>query len=556
MHISLFCSLIVTSTLHLTAFALWPKPRSLITGSFAIRLSSDFYISAVFPSVPQDLNSAISRTQSFLQNDKLGRLVVGRGSSDASAVRAAPELNSLALILSSNGFDAPDSIIKESQKSLKERDESYSLTVPLGSSQATLRANTTLGLFRGLTTFSQLWYDYEGDTYTLVAPIKIEDSPAFPYRGFMLDTARNFFPVSDVKRTLDAMSWAKINTFHWHVTDSQSFPLQVPGFLELSQAGAYSNNSVYSLDDVQDIVSYAGERGIDVLMEIDTPGHSSIIAASHPEHIACFEESPWSTFAGEPPAGQLRLASSSTTNFTASLLAAAASVLPSSMFSTGGDEINTNCYADDTQTQAELNATGRTLEQALNVFTQATHGALRQLGKAPVVWEEMVLEHNVTLGNDTVVMIWISSQDAAAVAAKGFQIVQSPSDYFYLDCGGGGWLGDDVLGNSSCDPFKSWQKAYSFDPFNNLTIEQRSLVLGGQQLLWAEQSGPENLDSIAWPRAAASAEVFWTGGTLNGTEALPRLHAHRFRMVNRGVRAIPLQPEWCALRPDACDATS
>jgi hexosaminidase len=81
-------------------------------------------------------------------------------------------------------------------------------------------------------------------------------------------------------------------------------------------------------------------------------------------------------------------------------------------------------------------------------------------------------------------------------------------------------------------------------------------VLGGEQLLWTEQSGPQNLDSIVWPRAAASAEVFWTGPGGNGSQALPRLHDVSYRMVQRGVRAIHLQPEWCALRPFACDLTA
>lgn len=121
--------------------------------------------------------------------------------------------------------------------------------------------------------------------------------------------------------------------------------------------------------------------------EIDTPGHSSAIGASHPEHVACYVESPWSEFAGEPPSGQLRIASANTTNFTASLLSSIAKTLPSSMFHTGGDEINTECYQQDNETQADLAATGRTLEQALSVFTQTTHGALNKLGKTPVVWE-------------------------------------------------------------------------------------------------------------------------------------------------------------------------
>jgi len=92
-----------------------------------------------------------------------------------------------------------------------------------------------------------------------------------------------------------------------------------------------------------------------------------------------------------------------------------------------------------------------------------------------------------------------------------------------------------------------------------LTDAEKPLILGGEQLLWTEQSGPQNLEPIVWPRAAASAEVFWTGANqpsgkpLDVGEALPRLHDLRYRLVQRGVNAINLQPEWCALRPDACD---
>ena len=134
--------------------------------------------------------------------------------------------------------------------------------------------------------------------------------------------------------------------------------------------------------------------------------------------------------------------------------------------------------------------------------------------------------------------------------------------------------------NSWCDPFKTWQKSYSFDPVANLTSDEAKLVLGGtptplslpipianpnphtgQHLLWTEQSGPANLDPVVWPRAATSAEIYWTGNTLPdgsvrakaGASALPRLHEMAFRMQARGVNAIPLQPEWCALRPGACD---
>ncbi|KAF8587677.1 glycoside hydrolase family 20 protein [Ramaria rubella] len=536
---------------------LWPMPRNLNMGTTPLRLSSSFSIVSKVTNAPSDLSDAIARTKTFLEQDKLQRLVVGRGVNDTQKINAAKTLQELSVSIV--GKRTVQSISKEAILDLDQRSEGYTLVVPSDGSTAELTAESTLGLLRGLTTFGQLWYELESTTYTVQTPLNItNDSPAYPYRGFMLDTARNFFPVSDIKRTIDAMSWVKLNSFHWHVTDTQSWPLAIDAIPELSAAGAYSSANVYSKEDVQDIISYAGARGIDVVVEIDTPGHTGSIAFSHPELVACSDASPWSTFANEPPAGQLRLASPTAVDFAASIFRSVAADFPSRYLSTGGDELNTECYAQDNETQADLKASGQTLEQALNTFTQATHGVLKQAGKTPIVWEEMVLDHNVTLSNDTIVMVWISSQDVAAVADKGFRVVHAASDFLYLDCGGGEWVGDDIA-NSWCDPFKTWQKIYSFDPLATLTADQTNLILGGETLLWTEQSDSSNLDPIVWPRTAASAEVFWTGATLpdgsprNGSEALSRLHDVRYRFVQRGVRAIALQPLWCALRPGLCD---
>ncbi|KAJ7644582.1 glycoside hydrolase family 20 protein [Roridomyces roridus] len=544
--------------------ALWPMPRTLTNGSDFLILSPSFAINVDITKPPGDLLAAVAQTKTYLETDKLERLIPGRSASDAPSLKKAGVLPSLTLSLQSKSSPVL-SIASEAVKDLHSRSEGYTLSIPADGSPAHLSANSTLGLFRGLTTFTQFWYsDAEGKTtYTNVAPVNIaNDVPAYPYRGLMLDTARNFFPVADIKRTLDAMSWVKINTFHWHITDAQSFPLSLPDFPELAAQGAYSSNQIYSAADVQDVATYAAERGIDILMEIDTPGHTTAISLSHPSFVACPYAAPWSSFANEPPAGQLRLATPAAVNFTKEVIGAAAKALPGKYFSTGGDEVNMKCYDDDAQTQADLKASGQTFEQALSAFVGATHSALAALGKSAVVWEEMVLDFNITLAPDTVVMVWISSANAALVAAKGFSFVHAPSDYFYLDCGAGEWIGDDPTGNSWCDPFKTWQHAYTFNPLANITSEQAHLVLGGQQLLWTEQSDANNLDSIVWPRAAASAEIFWTGATLpdgsplSGTEAIHRLHDLRYRMVQRGVKAIQLQPQWCALRPDLCNINS
>ncbi|KAI9062158.1 glycoside hydrolase family 20 protein [Trametes sanguinea] len=547
--------------------AIWPIPRSLSTGTSPVKLSPDFVINLRgLSNPPADLVSAISRTHSRLHSDSLERLVLGRGSGDAQAIGQAHLLSSLTASLQHGS--PVRSIAEETTLAFDNKSESYELSIPDNHAGATLIANSTLGLLRGLTTFEQLWYDYKGTKYTLEAPIQIHDEPAFPHRGFSFDTSRNFFSIADIQRTLDAMSWVKLSILYWHIIDSQSFPLEVGVFPELSNKGAYSTEEIYTREDVKNIIAYANERGIDVIMELDSPGHTTAISAAHPEHIACAAKSPWSKYASEPPAGQLRIASPSTLSFARTLFSSVAAVLPGTMMSSGGDEVNLPCWEEDEETMADLAQRNITIADALNEFVQTVQGVIKGYGKTPFIKSDMVLTHNVPVVNDTVVVVWKTSDDAAAVANRSLRLIHQPSNYFYLDCGAGEWLGNDILGNSWCDPYKTWQRAYSFDPYANLTTDQHALVLGGQMPLWSEQSSPENLDPIVWPRLAAGAEVFWTGATLpdgsprlganatSGLNALARLHELRYRLVDRGVNAIALQPKWCALRPGECDIDS
>ncbi|TRM56960.1 glycoside hydrolase family 20 protein [Schizophyllum amplum] len=499
--------------------SIWPLPRSFSNGTSFLQLAPDFSFAVDVDSAPDDLYAAVDRTQDAIRTALIERLTVGRGSLDQDAIGGAPMLSSVALQLSADAIVRP--IAEEAVQALGNRSESYSLYVPDDGSEAVISANSTLGLLRGLTSFEQLWYTLGNVTYTNIAPVTIEnDAPAYPYRGFMLDTARNYFSVNDIKRTLTAMSFVKMSMFHWHIVDSQSFPLIVDDFPELAQTGAYSSDKVYTPDNVQDIVSYAAQAH--VYQEIDMPGHTDIVGLAHPEYVACSQSAPWGTYAAEPPAGQLRFTSSEVADFASALVSSVAGTLSSPYFSTGGDE--------DEQFQQELNATGATFDSALDTFIGQVHGSLVEIGKTPV---EMVLDQNVTLSNDTIVIVWVAEQN--------FKIVHGHRTYFYLDCGAGAWVGNYPYGSSWCDPFKSWQYA-----------DQASLVMGGQQLLWTEQVGPESLDSTV------SAETFWTatqpdGSVLDVNTALPRLHELRYRLLEKGVGAKALQPEWCAMRPFLCN---
>lgn len=190
------------------AVALWPQPRQLSTGTTPLKLSSEFDIKlSGVSSAPRDLLDAIKRAKSQLKGDKHAILTPDRGAAKAGAVKAAKSLKSLTVSYTEKGKKAT-SISEEASSPLESRQEGYTLNVPADGSTATLSANSTLGLFRGLTTFVQIWYDLQGTSYTLEAPFQITDSPLYvnllpsphclridtdaqPYRGLLLDTARN-----------------------------------------------------------------------------------------------------------------------------------------------------------------------------------------------------------------------------------------------------------------------------------------------------------------------------------------------------------------------------
>lgn len=570
--------------------AVWPVPSGACSaGSTAVLVSDDFEIvfSRSFEhqfNVPSDLAASIARATGYLAHDGFRRVVVGRGEEDRPLLRQSHTLSRLELILrpAANGSLALNSLRDEVHKPYEDLNEEYELQIPSesdpggpGDFVGTLSAETSLGLLRGLQTFVQLVYSLPSSSppsvlvpghweapkplrYILNTPLAINDAPAFPHRGFMLDTSRSFYPVKDIERTLEVMSWAKLNVFHWHITDAQSFPLVFPSYPDLSAKGAYSLFEVYLPVDIARLDGYAASLGIRIMLEVDVPGHTASVAEAFPDLVACAFLEHWEGYGNEPPTGQLKLRDPSVQEFAEDIVTQAAGLVSARYFSSGGDEINSRCYSEDPAMQATTIASNASLNDALSTFVTGVHRALRKIGKVPVVWEEMVLAHDIDLDPETIVMVWISSTHVASVVNKGFKVIHAASDYFYLDCGAGGWLGNAQDLASWCK-YVTWAKSYSFDPYANISADQRHLILGGQALLWSEQSDPQNLDSIAWPRAAVAAEVFWTGSTLPDgaprhlAEALPRLHDWRYRAVQRGIRATPLQPHWCALRPGACD---
>ena len=165
-------------------------------------------------------------------------------------------------------------------------------------------APTSAGILQALTTVIQLFYAHSGGAgvYSNLAPLTIKDRPKFEHRGVNLDVARQWYPKSTILKVIDGMAWNKFNKFHLHITDSQSWPLQVPALPELHQKGAYWKNLYYTTQDIQDIYKYAEDRGIQVIMEIDTPGHTASIGEAYPELITGRNVQPvWNDVAAQPP---------------------------------------------------------------------------------------------------------------------------------------------------------------------------------------------------------------------------------------------------------------
>ncbi|KAG9671044.1 putative cytochrome 52A4, partial [Aureobasidium melanogenum] len=436
-------------------------------------------------------------------------------------------------------------------------DESYSISIATNG-QATITAASSIGIVHGLTTFTQLFYKHSsGGVYTPYAPVNITDAPKFQHRGLNMDVSRVWYAPADIIRMIDALAYNKFNRLHLHITDAQSWPIEIPALPMLAEKGSYREGLTYSPQTMAYIQDYGASRGVEVILEIDMPGHTSSIAYSYPELIAAFNEKDWSAYAAEPPSGTLKLNSSAVTKFLDTLFEdLLPRVLPySSYFHTGGDEVNVNAYnLDDTVRSNET----AILQPLMQAFVDRVHAKVRAAGLTPIAWEEMLLTWNLTLGSDVVIQTWQSDEAVAQTVSKGHKALVGNYNYWYLDCGHGQWL--DFYPDVSqayypyydyCAPLHNWRMMYAYDPLNGVPANLTHLVLGGEVHIWSEQTDPVNVDRQVWPRACAAAEVLWSGAkdehgqNRSQITASPRLSEMRERLVARGVGAEPIQMPFC-----------
>ncbi|KAL8665450.1 MAG: hypothetical protein Q9168_007690 [Polycauliona sp. 1 TL-2023] len=455
--------------------------------------------------------------------------------------------------------------------------ENYTLSISTSGTVA-ITAISSIGILRALDTLTQLFYQHSSASavYCPYAPVSIVDAPKFVHRGLNMDVARNYYPPSFIMHTIDVLAWNKFNRLHLHATDAQSWPLDIPALPDLSTKGAYQKGLSYSPQQLAQIQEYGRYRGVQVNIEIDMPGHTSVIALAYPELITAYNIQPnWSTYAAEPPSGSMKLNSSAVYDFLHTLWE---DLLPrvapySAYFYTGGDEVNVNTYSLDETVRSNQTSV---LHPLIQTFVDYNHEYVRAAGMTPIVWEEMLLDWNLTLGSDVIVQAWLSDESVAKTVQKGHKVLAGNYNYWYLDCGHGAWLDPLPSANNPyypyndyCTPLKDWRLIYTHSPFASISTTNTSsatyvppssldLILGGEVHIWSEKIDPVNFDSVVWPRAAAAAEVLWSGNQDNDgknrslVEVGRRLGVWRERMVQRGVGAEVVQMIWCTQDERGC----
>lgn len=363
--------------------------------------------------------------------------------------------------------------------------EGYTLVIAPGSVKLT--AASDAGLFHGVQTLRQLLV---GDK---IQDGTVTDHPRFAYRGVMLDVARHFFSVADVKAYIDAAALYKVNEFHLHLSDDQGWRFVVPGWPKLTSVGGSTQvgggpGGFYSPADLKEIADYAASRYMTVIPEIDMPGHVGAAVYAYPS-LACDGRHHGPVTTVSPGFDALCTTGESTYRFVDSATKAAADATPGPYLHMGGDEAQA------------LNLT------QYNGFVQKAQSLVAGHGRTPIAWAEA---GTAPLLPQTVLEYWNTAQPQQYVlqaADKGTKLIMAPGNHAYLDqqpvAGfpiGLHWAG-----------YVPVSKAYDWDPVTVLPGVAPSAVLGVEAPLWAETvKSLKDAETLAYPRLPAVAEIGWS----------------------------------------------
>lgn len=483
---------------------IWPMPQSVSHGHMSLYVGKDFEIMSQgikYKDATGILKDGFSR---FLAVVKGAHVVDG----DMSKLDQSRVLQGLNVFISSTKDELQYGI-----------DESYKLLVPSPDkpTHAHLEAQTVYGALHGLQTFSQLCqFNFSSRVIeVLMTPWIINDQPRFSFRGLLIDTSRHYQPLPIIKNVIDSMAYAKLNVLHWHIVDTQSFPLEIPSYPKLWD-GAFSTSERYTMADAAEIVSYAQKRGINVLAELDVPGHALSWGKGYP--------SLWPSKDCQQP---LDVSNEFTFKVIDGILSDFSKVFKYKFVHLGGDEVDTSCWTLTPHVSKWLKKHSMNESQAYQYFVLQAQKIALSHGYELVNWEETFNNFGNKLSPKTVVHNWLGGGVAQKVVAAGLRCIVSNQDKWYLD---------------HLDT--TWEQFYMNEPLTNITkSEQQKLVIGGEVCMWGETVDASDIQQTIWPRAAAAAERLWTPYDKLAKEAKQvtgRLAHFRCLLNQRGIAAAPL----------------
>jgi len=463
-------------------------------------------------------------------------------------------------------------VSSDEERMRMDTDESYNLVIQTRGDETTVTvlARTYFGGRHALETLSQMIaFDEDTEQLMMVKDAQVQDKPQFRFRGFMLDTGRNFYPKEDLMKLMDSMSYNKLNRFHWHITDAAAFPLYSVRRPEMAYYGSYAPNKVYYPEDIAEIVEYANLRGIAVVPELSAPGRVSNgwqwgEKEGKGKLVICNEGERWYEFGKEPPSGQINLANPEVMPILADLYTDIIENFEPDMFHMGGDLVSFKCFANSPEimeylASQEKEAKSPAFFELWNTFQT---NALNQLQVAageravtPIISASMG-QRNIPV-EQYIVHVQSKPEEVAAFLNAGYKVIVSDQQQWSLDCVTDEWIGEKAVECPVQAP--TWETFYNYSPVdqaitNGVTKARADLardqVLGGEATLESYQTGAKGAERKIWPRVTALAERLWTDPLPEQSEhsvgeTMRRINIFRQRMVQLGVQADPIQPEYC-----------
>ncbi|WP_237055901.1 family 20 glycosylhydrolase [Marilutibacter chinensis] len=432
-------------------------------------------------------------------------------------------------------------------------------TLEAGPDGVEVIAGDSAGLFYGAVTLWQLATanagDGDGPDGIAIAAMRIDDAPRFGWRGFMLDSARHFQSVEEIRKLLDAMALHKLNTFHWHLTDDQGWRIEIKRYPKLTEVGACRIPAgdggidpatgaprpycgFYTQDQIREVVAYAAERHITVVPELDIPGHATAAIAAYPElgttDRALKPVGEWGVFEN------LFNTEEATMVFLENVLTEMIALFPGEYVHIGGDEAVKDQWQASARVQARMRELGAKDEMAMQgLMVERLEKFLAGHGKRLIGWDEIL---EAELPASATVMSWRGIEGGIEAARKGHDVVMSPSSDLYLDYLQTG-SPDEPPGRPATITV---DEVYAFEPVPDaLEAGQRRHILGLQANMWTEHTRFDaRLEHNLFPRLAAVAETGWTPAADKDWDDFRRrlpVQLQRYRRLDIGYAKTPFQ---------------